>query len=83
MDTFSFPAIVKRHGLSTKKQRVVIAVGMTEEPHVEIVDVPCVTITLEFTAAIAREINAKLSAYQGSEVMLVLEGNAEQMNLHG
>lgn len=60
-NTYTFPAVVKKHGLSTKKERVVVGEGPRGKAQIEIVETPCVTITLEFTDEKAREINARLS----------------------
>ena len=82
MDTYTFAAIIKKHGLSTKKEKIVVGEGARGgKPQIEIVETPCVTITLEFVSEKAREINARLSQFQGTEVLLELEGTGRQLNL--
>ena len=78
---YTFPAVVKKHGLSTKKEQVVVGEGPRGKPQIEIVETPCVTITLEFVDERAREINARLSQFHGEEVTIELSGTGRQLNL--
>ena len=77
MSDYVFPAIVAKVALSSKKKNVLIE-GTGEVVPME---VPLATITLTFHAEQAATIVARLTAYQGREVTLGLEGQARQLIL--
>lgn len=66
---YQFPALLIKHGLSLTKEKVM------EGGEIVTVDVPKVTVTLTFTGSKAKDINAKLSAYHGNELLVVVENS--------
>ena len=76
MDQYQFPAQLKKHGLSVTKGKV-----MDDNSEIITVEIPKLTITLEFVGDQARGINAKLSAFHGQELLIVVEGAAAQLSL--
>ena len=72
MDSYRFPAIVNKVALSTKKMKY--EGGDTYE-------IPHVVITLCYTDERAASIAARLAAFQGTEVVIELDGEARQLNL--
>ena len=71
---YKFAATLKKLALSTAK--VKDPDGERGDPAVE---VPRVTITLELTDSEA--LNARLSGYQGSELVILVDGQNHQLNL--
>lgn len=80
-DKYRFPAVVNKINLSTKKRMVVIGEGPDEEPTIQKVDTPHLTLTLTYTDERAAQIAAMLANWQGLEVTLELEGDGRQLNL--
>ena len=71
---YKFAADVKKNALTMKKVR-------TEGPDSETVEVPCLTLTLELVDERAISVSARLAAFHGQEVVVVIDGDGRQLRL--
>ena len=76
---YSFAAEVKKVALSSKMKAFII--GEPEEPELVKVDTPLVTVTLTYHDERAVAVAARLGAFQGREVEIVIDGEGRQLSL--